>query len=222
MSKQFNRRSIGHHKRFQSAPVDTLAYGPPLDSSFQLPYRRALLEQLRIPFECESPHIDEEALPGETPRQLALRLARQKACALALRHPDALIIGSDQVAECDGQALGKPGSCERAMAQLRACRGRQVHFHTGISLLDAASGIQRTEAETFSVHFRQLSESQIQRYVELELPLDCAGSFKVEGLGIALFEKMEGSDMNSLIGLPLIRLVTMLQEFGIDPLAPME
>ncbi|WP_308367217.1 MULTISPECIES: nucleoside triphosphate pyrophosphatase [unclassified Microbulbifer] len=183
------------------------------------PYRRALLKQLQLPFEADSPHIDEEALPGETAQDLAQRLAAEKARALRAAHPQALIIGSDQVAECDGHILGKPGGRDRAVEQLRLCRGRAVHFHTGLSLLDAGSGEQRTELETFTVHFRRLTGEQINRYVEREKPFDCAGSFKVEGLGIVLFEKMEGSDMNSLIGLPLIRLVTMLGAFGVDPLA---
>ncbi|MGL6158898.1 Maf family protein [Microbulbifer sp.] len=183
------------------------------------PYRRALLKQLQLPFESDSPHIDEEALPGEAARDLARRLAAEKARALRTAHPRALIIGSDQVAECDGRILGKPGGRERAVEQLRLCRGRAVHFHTGLSLLDAGSGEQRTELETFTVYFRRLTGAQIDRYVEREKPYDCAGSFKAEGLGIALFEKMEGSDMNSLIGLPLIRLVTMFEAFGVDPLA---
>ncbi|SDZ82794.1 Maf family protein [Microbulbifer marinus] len=183
------------------------------------PYRSALLKQLQLPFDCASPHINEEALPGEQPAALARRLAKEKALAVAPAFPDALIIGSDQVAECAGRALGKPGGRERAIAQLESCSGRKVHFHTGISVLDAANGEQRTAVETFTVHFRELSPQQIRSYIERETPYDCAGSFKVEGLGIALFEKMEGSDMNSLIGLPLIRLVDLLQEFGVDPLA---
>lgn len=186
------------------------------------PYRRALLEQLRLPFECASPHIDEEAMAGEQPPELARRLAQEKARALADRYPNALIIGSDQVAECNGRELGKPGDRERAIAQLRSCSGQAAHFYTGISLLDTSSGKQRTEVVAFAVHFRRLSDEQIRRYVELEKPYDCAGSFKVEGLGIALFEKMEGSDFNSLIGLPLIRLIDLLGEFGIDLLTPPE
>ena len=190
----------------------------PLILASSSPYRRALLERLRLPFECAAPHTNEEALPGEQPSELARRLAEQKARALANEHPRALIIGSDQVAECNGRTLGKPGDHERAAAQLRFCSGRPVRFHTGISLLDAASGNQRTEVELFTVHFRQLSDGQIRRYVELEKPFDCAGSFKAEDLGIVLFEKMEGSDFSSVIGLPLIRLVDLLLEFGIDPL----
>lgn len=183
-------------------------------------YRRALLERLGLPFLCSAPHIKEEALPGESATALACRLASEKAAALAAQFPDALIIGSDQVAECDGQLLGKPGTARKAREQLQFCSGKTVRFHTGISLLDSSSAQQLTESETYSVHFRPLSDDEIARYVELEKPLDCAGSFKAEGLGIVLFEKMEGSDPNSLIGLPLIRLVSMLANFGIHPLAP--
>ncbi|WP_346836459.1 Maf family nucleotide pyrophosphatase [Microbulbifer sp. SAOS-129_SWC] len=184
------------------------------------PYRRALLEQLQLPFSCASPHINEEALAGETPPGTAQRLAAAKAQALADRFPDALIIGSDQVAECEGHALGKPGGFDRALTQLQACSGHRVNFYTGVSVLDTASGEQRTELEIFSVHFRQLGEAEIRAYVEREKPYDCAGSFKVEGLGIALFEKMEGSDVNALIGLPLIRTLELLRAFGVDPLRP--
>ncbi|WP_237056621.1 Maf family protein [Microbulbifer sediminum] len=192
----------------------------PLILASSSPYRRALLEQLELPFECASPHINEEALTGESGPELAARLASEKARALAARYPHGLIIGSDQVAECDGRLLGKPGTPEKAEEQLSACSGRRVCFHTGLSLLQAASGRQLTQVEPFSVIFRELTPGQIRRYVEREQPLDCAGSFKVEGLGIALFEKMEGSDYNSLIGLPLIRLVNMLRQFDIDPLTP--
>lgn len=191
----------------------------PLILASSSPYRRALLEQLQLPVQCAPPHINEEPIAGEKPIHLAERLAAEKARALAHNYTDALIIGSDQVAECEGHALGKPGSVERAEQQLQACAGRKVHFYTGISLLDCASGTQRTEVDVFTVYFRQLTREQIRRYVALEQPLDCAGSFKVEGLGIALFEKMEGSDFNSLIGLPLIRLINLLQSFDIDPLS---
>lgn len=186
------------------------------------PYRRKQLEQLQLPFECIPPHINETALAGERPADLARRLAEEKARALADTCLDALIIGSDQVAECGGRALGKPGNSERAFEQLKRCSGRQVHFHTGISLLDSRSGRQRTEVEIFTVHFRRLGDAQIRHYIALEEPYDCAGSFKVEGLGITLFEKMEGSDINSLIGLPLIRLIDLLQAFGVDPLTHAE
>ncbi|WP_444893643.1 Maf family protein [Microbulbifer sp. TRSA001] len=192
----------------------------PLILASSSPYRRTLLQQLGIPFQQDSPHIDEAPQAGEAPAALALRLATEKARTLAGRHPKSLIIGSDQVASCDGQILGKPGSRERAIAQLQACNGKKVIFHTGLSLLNSASGEQLGDTETFTVYFRQLSTEQIERYVELEQPYDCAGSFKVEGLGIALFERLEGADLNTLVGLPLIRLTDMLNHFGIDPLGP--
>jgi septum formation protein len=133
-------------------------------------------------------------------------------------NPQSLIIGSDQVAECRGQILGKPGNRDKAIAQLQTCSGNKVTFHTGLSLLESASNRQVSTVETFTVYFRPLSLPQIEKYIELEEPYDCAGSFKVEGLGIALFEKLDGTDINTLIGLPLIRLVDLLGEFGIDPL----
>ena len=196
----------------------------PTDNTCQLilasssPYRRTLLERLQIPFDTASPHINEERLPGETAEALASRLATEKAQALSSQYPGALIIGSDQVAECEGELLGKPGTAQKAWEQLRFCSGQRVSFHTGISLLDTETGKQQTHCERYSVYFRQLSDREITRYIELDQPLDCAGSFKAEGLGIILFEKMEGSDPNSLIGLPLIRLIDMLQAHGISPL----
>nr|WP_295798377.1 Maf family protein [uncultured Microbulbifer sp.] len=183
-------------------------------------YRRALLERLTVPFECAAPHINEEALPGEDAEALARRLATEKAAALRKQFPDSLIIGSDQVAECDGRLLGKPGSAAKAREQLQFCAGKAVHFHTGLSIYDTKTGFQVTECERYSVYFRALSNREIARYIELDNPLDCAGSFKAEGLGIALFEKMEGSDPNILIGLPLIRLISMLAQFDISPLDP--
>lgn len=182
------------------------------------PYRRTLLQKLHLPFDSASPHINEEALPNETAPALASRLAREKAGALSEQFPDTIIIGSDQVAECNGRQLGKPGTSQNAVAQLRLCSGKPVTFHTGLCVLDSNSGKHTTACETFTVYFRDLERHEIERYVDLEQPLDCAGSFKVEGLGIALFEKMEGSDINTLIGLPLIRLINLLKQFGIDPL----
>ncbi|MFA0811463.1 Maf family protein [Microbulbifer epialgicus] len=184
------------------------------------PYRRTLLKQLRLPFRHFAPHINEEAKPRESASALALRLAEEKACALAPANPQSLIIGSDQVAECNGRILGKPGNREGAIAQLRACSGSKITFFTGLSVFNSATKKHLSSVETFTVYFRQLSIEQIERYVELEEPYDCAGSFKVEGLGITLFEKLEGSDINTLVGLPLIRLVDFLGEFGISPLAP--
>lgn len=187
------------------------------------PYRRALLEQLgldQLGLECrfDAPEIDEHAYPGEAPAALVERLAQAKAHAVAARHPDALIIGSDQVASIDGLMLGKPGGQQAAIAQLERLSGRQVCFLTGLCLLNAASGRMHSSCESYWVSFRRLSREQIINYVERERPYDCAGAFKSEGLGVALFSHMEGADPNGLIGLPLIRLVTMLASEGIDVL----
>jgi MAF protein len=179
-------------------------------------YRRALLEKLGLPFSCVSPAIDEAPSPGETAHALVARLATKKAQALAVHHPDSWIIGSDQVACLDDAILGKAGNHANAFAQLRACSGRRVEFLTGLCLLDSRSGQAQTIVEPFVVVFRLLSDSQINHYLERERPFDCAGSFKAEGLGIALFERLEGDDPNALIGLPLIRLVTLLQQAGVD------
>ncbi|MBY6189427.1 Maf family nucleotide pyrophosphatase [Microbulbifer agarilyticus] len=181
-------------------------------------YRRELLSKLHLTFESCAPHINEEALPGEAAGDLASRLAREKALALAGKYPDHLIIGSDQVAECRGTLLGKPGTKERAIEQLTQSSGYTVNFHTGLCLVDTRDMSHETVCETYSVHFRELNREEITRYVELDQPLDCAGSFKSEGLGITLFEKMEGTDPNTLIGLPLIRLVELLRHKGINPL----
>ncbi|WP_336366849.1 Maf family protein [Marinobacter sp. C2H3] len=184
------------------------------------PYRKALLERLGLPFDCASPDIDETPLPGERPDILATRLACTKAAALADRYPDAWIIGSDQVAALpDGTLLGKPGSHERARAQLAASQGGQVTFHTGLCLLEARpDGRRLTHCEPFTAHFRTLTDQEIDRYLRREQPYDCAGSFKMEGLGIALFERLEGRDPNSLIGLPVIALIDMLRQWDCNPL----
>lgn len=191
---------------------------PPIVLASGSTYRRQLLQRLQLPFEWSAPDVDETPAPGEPPAALAERLARAKAAALAQRFPSHLIIGSDQVASLDGAPLGKPGDFATAMRQLRACSGRRVDFLTGLSLLDSATGLQQGCVERFSVVFRPLAERQIARYLEREQPFDCAGSFKVEGLGIALFERLEGDDPNTLVGLPLIRLVDMLRNAGVDVL----
>jgi septum formation protein len=183
-------------------------------------FRRTLLERLEIPFTTASPETDETRQPGEPPRNLVLRLAAAKASAVAADHPDALIIGSDQVACIDETVLGKPGDRERAVDQLTQASGREAVFYTGLCLLNAATGRAQTCCEPFRVHFRVLSQSQIQGYVDRERPFNCAGSFKSEGLGITLFERLEGDDPNALIGLPLIRLIAMLESEGIDLLNP--
>lgn len=179
-------------------------------------YRKGLLQRLGLDFDISSPDIDETVLPGETPRQLVLRLSEQKALAVGERYPDALIIGSDQCAVLDERILGKPGNFDNAFAHLRGAAGKTVGFQTGLCLLDSASGERQIDVIEYRVTFRDLDDDEITRYLKREEPYDSAGSFKAEGLGIALFEKMEGEDPNALIGLPLIRLVSMLARFGVD------
>ncbi|MGS3184690.1 nucleoside triphosphate pyrophosphatase [Aeromonas taiwanensis] len=178
-------------------------------------YRKALLEKLGLPFQCASPEVDETPIPGESAEALVSRLAQAKAMAIAERHDHGLIIGSDQVCVCDGQILGKPGTVENAVAQLMRAQGKHVTFLTGLCVIDAASGHAEQMVEPFAVHFRSLDEAAIRRYVEAELPLDCAGSFKCEGMGIVLFEALEGRDPNALIGLPLIALIDLLGRHGL-------
>jgi septum formation protein len=182
-------------------------------------YRRALLERLRLPFACHSPNIDESAVPGERPQDLACRLASEKARAVAAHFPGATIIGSDQVACLGQQLLGKPGGYEPACQQLEACSGQQVAFFTALSVIDHA-GTEYSHLEPFTVNFRHLDAAQISAYVAAEKPYDCAGSFKCEGLGVVLFESLEGRDPTALEGLPLIALARMLRDIGIDPLLP--
>ena len=185
------------------------------------PFRRELLAKLHLPFTHASPDIDESALPDESPEQLVMRLAEEKARTLASDHPNTLIIGSDQVAvltPTEGgapQVLGKPGTREKAITQLRAASGQRVTFLTGLCLLNTATERSQVVCEPFHVQFRELSDEQIARYVDIEQPLNCAGSFKSEGLGIVLFSALEGRDPNSLIGLPLIALTEFLNEEGV-------
>ncbi|MGD8546445.1 MAG: nucleoside triphosphate pyrophosphatase [Thiohalophilus sp.] len=178
------------------------------------PFRKAILEKLGIPFETASPSVDETPLPDETAAGLVQRLSEAKARAVATQFPDALIIGSDQVAVIDDQILGKPGTHDKAIEQLRNASGKTVTFLTGLCLYNSASGQSQSEVIPFRVHFRNLNESQIENYLRREQPYNCAGSFKSEGLGIALFEKLEGDDPNTLIGLPLINLIRMLEKEG--------
>lgn len=182
------------------------------------PWRRALLEKLAIPFECAAPEVDETPLPGEAPRHLVLRLAQKKSQSLAHRYPSHLIIGSDQICVLDGEITGKPLTEENARQQLLKARGNIVTFYTGLALYNSATGHLQTEVEPFDVHFRHLSEVEIDDYLRKERPLHCAGSFKSEGLGIALFERLEGRDPNTLIGLPLIALCQMLRREEMNPL----
>ncbi|KAA2285632.1 Maf family protein [Arenimonas fontis] len=178
------------------------------------PYRRQLLARLRLPFDCDRPDADETPLPGEAPAALARRLASAKAEAVAGRHPDAWIVGSDQVAELDGRAIGKPGGADAAFAQLRAASGRQVRFHTAFCLLRAGGHDRFEHCDLTEVRFRALADDEILRYLAAEQPYDCAGSFKSEGLGISLFAAIRSEDPTALIGLPLIALTGALREAG--------
>jgi len=181
-------------------------------------YRKGLLQRLGLPFEAVAPGVDENELPGELPTQTARRLAEAKARAVAARFPDALIIGSDQVAMLGSARLDKPLGNENAVRQLQAARGKAVVFHTALCLLDAQSGDAQTRVVPCTVHFRNASDMQIETYLRREQPYDCAGSAKAEGLGIALIERIEGDDPNALIGLPLIALVEMLTARGVPVL----
>jgi septum formation protein len=182
-------------------------------------YRRELLERLRLPFEVASPGVDEAPLPGEEPAALAQRLALAKAQAVAAARPDAVVIGSDQVADLDGRAIGKPGTHERAVEQLRAMRGRRVVFQTAVAVVRRSTGFARTLLAPVAVRFRDLSDAEIEFYLRAEQPYDCAGSAKCETLGIALLDAIESDDPTALVGLPLIRTSALLREAGIDPLA---
>ncbi len=179
-------------------------------------YRRELLSRLQLRFDCCAPEIDETALEGELPEQLVRRLACEKAQALTMHYPNHLIIGSDQVAVLEHDILGKPHTFERAQEQLRACSGKSATFLTGLALLDSRTGYVQVDCIPFTVHFRAINDQQIERYLQAEQPFDCAGSFKAEGLGVSLFRSTEGADVTSLIGLPLIRLVEMLNRAGVE------
>jgi len=187
----------------------------PLILASSSPYRRILLERLGLPFACASPDCDESPFPDEGPRALAERLAVAKARALTGRFPHHLIVGSDQVATIHGEPIGKPGTEERAFAQLRQQSGQTVQFHTAVALLDSATDRHLLHVDTTSVVFRHLDDGEIRRYLSREQPYDCAGSFKMEGLGIALFERIESVDPTALMGLPLIALAHLLREFEV-------
>lgn len=177
-------------------------------------YRRQLLDRFGLPYAVVAPGIDESALPGEAPAALSARLAQTKAAAVARLHPDAWVIGSDQVAERDGEAIGKPGDAARAAAQLRAASGRVLRFHTAVCLHRLESGDAFAHRDVTDVVFRTLDADCIARYLRAETPYDCAGSFKSEGLGIVLFESIRSEDPTALVGLPLIALARMLRTAG--------
>lgn len=179
------------------------------------PYRRDLLARLRLRFEVRAPAVDETPLPGEAARETALRLAQAKALAVAPGCPAALIIGCDQVAVLDGVSLGKPGNHASAVTQLKAMRGRSVLFHTALALFNAKTEALQTAEVPTTVRFRQYGDAEIERYLELERPYDCAGSAKIEGLGIVLVESVHSNDPTALIGLPLMQLAAMLRNEGV-------
>ena len=176
------------------------------------PYRRELLQRLRLPFECASPGVEETALPGEAPATLASRLAEAKAAAVHARHPNTWVIGSDQAADLDGRVLGKPGDFATATAQLRAMSGREVVFHTALCVI--GPGFREHAVDATRVRLRVLADDEIERYLRAEPALDCAGSFKAEGLGIALFEAIDSRDPTALVGLPLIATARLLRKAG--------
>jgi septum formation protein len=178
-------------------------------------YRRELLSRLNVPFEVAAPDVDETPLAGETPEALARRLAAAKARAVAQRFPQAIVIGSDQVADLDGEPLGKPGDHDNAVRQLRRMRGREVVFQTALCVICLASGFAQHELAPVRVRFRDLSDAEIERYLRLEQPYDCAGSAKSEGLGIALLESIDNDDPTALVGLPLIRTCRLLRAAGL-------
>jgi septum formation protein len=183
-------------------------------------YRRELLQRLALDFDAIAPDVDETPQADEAPAKLAMRLALAKAEAVALRHPDAVVIGSDQVADLDGSPIGKPGDHIRATAQLRAMRGRTVVFQTAVAVVCRASGFSDASLASVSVRFRDLHDDEIEHYLRTEQPYDCAGSAKVETLGIALLDTIDSDDPTALIGLPLIRTCALLRRAGIDPLRP--
>lgn len=191
---------------------------PPLVLGSTSRYRRELLARLRLPFETDAPRVDETARPGEAPAALALRLALEKGREVATRHPGAVVIGADQVCDLEGEAIGKPGTHERAIAQLRRLSGRRAVFQTALAVVRPATGFEQALLAPVMVHFRRLLDTEIERYLQLEQPYDCAGSAKCETLGIALLEAIESDDPTALVGLPLIRTAALLRAAGIDPL----
>jgi septum formation protein len=193
---------------------------PPLILASTSRYRRELLERLRLAFDVMSPQVDESPRHGESPAELAQRLALAKAWAVARHRPEAVVIGSDQVADLAGEPIGKPGNHERAVAQLRAMRGRMVVFQTAVAVVRADTGYECVLLAPVTVRFRDLHDVEIEHYLRTETPYDCAGSAKCETLGIALLDAIESDDPTALIGLPLIRTARLLREAGLDPLRP--
>jgi septum formation protein len=181
-------------------------------------YRRDLLGRLRLPFDCVAPQVDETPRPDEAPAALALRLALEKAREVASRHPDAVVIGSDQVADLDGEPVGKPGDHDRAVQQLTRMSGRSIVFQTAVAVVCVRTGFEGTRLAPVRVTFRSLQADEIEHYLRLERPYDCAGSAKSESLGIALLSAIDSDDPTALVGLPLMRTCALLREAGFDPL----
>ena len=196
----------------ETPPPSRLADGRRLILASSSPFRRELLSRLGLPFTTLSPAVDESVQTGEAAEDLTTRLARAKAQTIAAQCPNSLVIGSDQVAVLDSRILGKPGHHAAACAQLRSASGKTVRFYTGLCLYDSNSGRAQTAVVDYQVHFRDLSDAMIERYLQRETPYQCAGSFKSERLGIALFSRLQGDDPTALIGLPLIKLVDMLAQ----------
>lgn len=190
----------------------------PLVLGSSSPYRSELLARLKLPFQTAAPHVDEMAAAGEPPLQLARRLALAKAHAVAAQFPQAVVIGSDQVADLDGQPLGKPGTHERAVAQLRQMSGRTVIFQTAVAVVCAATGFEQLDVAPVKVTFRRLTDAEIETYLQAERPYDCAGSARSEGLGVALLDAIESDDPTALVGLPLIRTCRMIRAAGVKVL----
>ena len=193
---------------------------PPLILASTSRYRRELLQRLRLPFEVQAPEVDETPHPGESPAVLAQRLALAKARAVATLRPEAIVIGSDQVADLDGEPIGKPGTHDRAVAQLQRMRGRRIIFQTAVAVVRADTGFAQVLLAPVGVAFRMLSDAEIEHYLRTEEPYDCAGSAKCETLGIALLDAIDSDDPTALIGLPLIRTCQLLRAAGLDPLRP--
>jgi len=185
-------------------------------------YRRELLARLHIPFEVAAPDVDETPLPGEAPNEMAKRLSLAKARAVAVRFPQAVVIGSDQVADLNGLSLGKPGTHDKAVAQLRHMRGQTVVFQTAVAVVCLETGFEQRSLAAVRVKFRDLTNDEIENYLQIERPYDCAGSAKSEGLGIALLDAIDSDDPTALIGLPLIRTCQMLRAAGVALLSPKE
>ncbi len=210
-----NKYSTGCYYSLIYHPFLATSLKPEIILASSSPFRKSLLQRLHLDFECYSPDIDESHYPGEKAEAYVCRLAQQKAEAAGKQFPQAVVIGSDQCAIINGEILGKPGSHENALRQLRNAQGKTVVFHTGVCVLSEGNGFCEVDDIPYEVDFRHLKDSQLEHYLQVEQPYQCAGSFKSEGYGVCLFDQMRGDDPTALIGLPLIRLVQMLENAGV-------